>query len=171
MPMATVLDMELERARRVAEDVPDPELPMLTIGELGMVRGVERTDDGLRVNLTPTYSGCPATEFIHQNVEKALAGAGLEAAFAVFVRSPPWTTDWITEEGRRKLKAAGIAPPVRAAGDSGLPVLQMFEERIVACPLCDSTETERISEHGSTPCKALYRCTACKEPFDHFKCH
>jgi len=169
--MATVLDMELERARRIAEEVPDPELPMVTIGDLGMVRGVERTEDGLRVNLTPTYSGCPATEFIHQNVEKALGDAGLDDAFAVFVRSPAWTTDWITEEGRQKLKAAGIAPPVRAPGGAGLPVLQMFEERVVECPLCSSTETERISEHGSTPCKALYRCTSCKEPFDHFKCH
>ncbi|MEM1025985.1 MAG: 1,2-phenylacetyl-CoA epoxidase subunit PaaD [Myxococcota bacterium] len=168
-PLATVLDMELERARRVAELVPDPELPMVTIGELGMVRGVHRTQEGLRVELTPTYSGCPATEFIHQNVEQALTEAGISAA-AVFVRSPAWTTDWITDEGRRKLRAAGIAPPVRAAGDN-LPVLQLFEERVVPCPLCDSTETERISEHGSTPCKALYRCTACKEPFDHFKCH
>jgi ring-1,2-phenylacetyl-CoA epoxidase subunit PaaD len=164
--MVMAMDAELERVRHLAEQVPDPELPMMTIGDLGMVRTVERVEGRLRVGITPTYSGCPATEFIRDHVQDALRAADVGPFEVVFVRSPAWSTDWISEAGRRKLTASGIAPP--ATGSSSLA---LFAEREVPCPLCDALDTERIAEHGSTPCKALYRCRACGEPFDHFKCH
>ena len=138
---------------------------MLTLEDLGVLRGVERREWRIVVKLTPTYTGCPATLAIQLAVETALAEAGLPEARVETVLSPPWTTDDITEEGRRKLRDFGIAPPNRAAGPHAL-----FGEETVACPKCGSTETMRISEFGSTACKALWRCTACAEPFDYFKC-
>lgn len=169
MSEVEAVDFEIERVRRVAEEVPDPELPFVTIGELGMVRGVERDGERLRVALTPTYSGCPATEMIQQMVQEALSSEGFDGCDVVFQRAPAWTTEWISESGRKKLKEAGIAPPPKVVG--ALPILHAFEEREVPCPLCGSSDTERLAEHGSTPCKALYRCRSCREPFDHFKCH
>ncbi len=136
--------------------VPDPEIPVLSILDLGIVRDV-CVDGGVTVSLTPTYSGCPATEVIESSVLTALEEQGVESIEIKRVLSPPWTTDWITAEGRKKLHDYGIAPPVPA-------------NHSIACPQCESLHTERVSEFGSTPCKASWRCLDCLEPFDYFKC-
>jgi ring-1,2-phenylacetyl-CoA epoxidase subunit PaaD len=156
---------DIARAYAVAAAVPDPEIPVLTLEDLGVLRGVERRGERIVVKLTPTYTGCPATLAIHLAVEAALAEAGLEEATVETVLSPPWSTDDITEAGRQKLKDFGIAPPGRARGPRAL-----FADDTVACPKCGSSDTVKISEFGSTPCKALWRCAACAEPFDAFKC-
>lgn len=154
------------RAQSVAAAVLDPEVPVLTIAELGILRGVEINDDGsVTALLTPTYSGCPAVSIIEQTVQTALQDAGFSAT-TERVLSPAWTTDWITEQGREKLRAYGISPPAKVS--SRKPGL--FEEPVVACPLCGSSHTSKVSEFGSTACKAHYRCENCKEPFDYFKC-
>jgi ring-1,2-phenylacetyl-CoA epoxidase subunit PaaD len=158
-------DAELTRAHRIAAAVVDPEIPVLTLEDLGVLRGVERRDGRVVVKLTPTYTGCPATLAIQVAVEAALAEAGLADARVETVLSPPWSTDQISEEGLRKLKEFGIAPPIRAGGPRAL-----FGEETVACPKCGSTATAKISEFGSTACKALWRCESCAEPFDYFKC-
>ena len=137
-------------------EVADPEIPVLTIMDLGIVRDVD-CSDGVTVSLTPTYSGCPATEAIEASVVAALEDHGVSNVRIRRLLSPPWTTDWISKEGREKLKIYGIAPPER-------------RDRPVACPRCNSADTERISEFGSTACKASYRCTSCLEPFEYFKC-
>lgn len=166
MSMATKLaGADVERARAVAAAVPDPEIPVLTLEDLGILRGVERRADRIVVTLTPTYTGCPATLAIRLAVEDALAQAGIAGAIVETVLSPPWSTDDISPEGCRKLKEFGIAPPARASGPRAL-----FGEETVACPKCGSQRTKKISEFGSTPCKALWRCEACAEPFDAFKC-
>jgi ring-1,2-phenylacetyl-CoA epoxidase subunit PaaD len=155
----------LERARAAAAAVPDPEIPVVTVADLGILRDV-RLEEGVAVaRVTPTYSGCPATAFIELAVETALRDAGFEARVER-VLSPAWTTDWITEAGREKLRAYGIAPPEKASNS----VRALFGETLVTCPHCGAGETERVSEFGSTPCKALYRCLSCREPFDYFKC-
>ena len=137
----------------VLKDIPDPEIPAVSILDLGIVRGVEEQ----KVIITPTYSGCPATQFIEQNIREALDAAGYRHVAIETVLSPPWTTDWISEEGKRKLAAYGIAPPDLA--------------KAATCPRCGSTDTEEVSRFGSTPCKAQWRCKSCLEPFDRFKCH
>jgi ring-1,2-phenylacetyl-CoA epoxidase subunit PaaD len=137
----------------VLKDVPDPEIPAVSILDLGIVRGVEEE----KVVITPTYSGCPATQFIEQNIREALDSAGYRHVAIETVLSPPWTTDWISEEGKQKLLAYGIAPPDLA--------------KAATCPRCGSTDTEEVSRFGSTPCKAQWRCKSCLEPFDRFKCH
>ena len=141
-----------ERLWAVLETVPDPEIPVLSIVDLGIVRDVTPE----RVTITPTYTGCPATQVIERDIRHALDAAGYRGVAIETVLTPAWTTDWITPEGRDKLRAYGIAPPTRGA---------------VACPQCGSTETEEISRFGSTPCKSLWRCRSCAEPFDLFKCH
>jgi ring-1,2-phenylacetyl-CoA epoxidase subunit PaaD len=158
-------DLDLERARAVAAVVVDPEIPVLTLDDLGILRGVERRAGRIVVKLTPTYTGCPATLAIEIGVQAALAEAGLADAKVESVLSPPWSTDDITDEGRRKLREFGIAPPAR-----GARARTLFAQETVACPKCGSTATSRISEFGSTACKALWRCEACAEPFDYFKC-
>jgi ring-1,2-phenylacetyl-CoA epoxidase subunit PaaD len=158
-------DIELTRARRIAAAVLDPEIPVLTLEDLGVLRGVERRDGRIVVKLTPTYTGCPATLAIQLAVEAALAEQGLPDARVETVLSPTWSTDQISDEGHRKLKAFGIAPPNRASGPRAL-----FGEETVACPKCGSTETAKVSEFGSTACKAHWRCNSCAEPFDYFKC-
>ena len=155
----------LARARAAVAAVVDPEIPILTLEELGILRGVAHKDGQIVVALTPTYIGCPATFAIRLAAEAALAAAGLPEARVVTQLSPPWSTDAITEMGRRKLKAFGIAPPVRATGPGAL-----FRNAEVACPRCGSTKTSKLSEFGSTACKAQWRCDACREPFDYFKC-
>ncbi len=145
--------------------VPDPEIPVLSIMDLGIVRDVV-VDDGITVALAPTYSGCPATEVIERDVRAALRGRGLENVAIVRRLAPPWTTDWISDEGRRKLREYGIAPPEKAAGKRAL----LGGEHAIACPQCTSTDTALVSQFGSTPCKAAYRCNACLEPFEYFKC-
>ena len=148
---------------RLLANVPDPEIPVLSIVDLGIVRYVHRAADGrLHVGITPTYTGCPATAAIRSATRAALDEAGHRDALLEEVLSPPWTSDWVTPEGRAKLEAFGISPPAAAAaGPASEPV---------RCPRCGSLSTERISEFGSTPCKAHYVCSACREPFDHFKC-
>lgn len=157
-------DPALANARAVAAGVVDPEIPVLTLEDLGVLRGVEWRDGRIVVQVTPTYTGCPATLAIKMAVEAALLDAGLESAIVETVLSPPWTTDAITETGRRKLREFGIAPPAAAGARS------LFAQETVPCPRCGSTATHRISEFGSTACKALWRCQACREPFDYFKC-
>ncbi len=152
---------------KVLEDVKDPEIPVLSVINLGIVRDVRLDGDDLEVVITPTYSGCPATAMIEQHVREAVARAGFEDARITTVLSPPWTTDWIDEDGRAKLKDYGIAPPVK-----GTPNKRALfgEAPEIACPHCGSNDTEMTSEFGSTACKALYRCRSCLEPFDYFKC-
>ncbi|GHF43593.1 phenylacetate-CoA oxygenase subunit PaaJ [Streptomyces mashuensis] len=154
-----------ERLRTLAGAVPDPELPMVTLAELGVLRGVHLTGPGhVEVELTPTYTGCPAVEAMAADIERVLHEHGQAEVTVRTVLSPPWSTDDITAEGRRKLAEAGIAPP-RPAGHGGpVPV-----GLAIRCPHCGSTDTELLSRFSSTACKALRRCTACREPFDHFK--
>lgn len=148
----------------VAATVVDPELPALTIAELGVLRDVRTPGDGaVEVDLTPTYLGCPALETIRTDLENVLHGAGFANVRVRTVLSPPWTSDWISEAGLRKLRESGIAPPGR---EGGVPV-----ELSVKCPRCDSLRTKELARFGSTACKALWVCDACGEPFDRFKEH
>lgn len=157
---------DLAAAVAAASAVPDPEIPVVTVADLGILRGVTLDEKGRAVaRVTPTYSGCPATLAIEMAIETALRDAGFEAVIER-VLAPAWTTDWITPEGRRKLKEYGIAPPEGGSNSKAA----LFGETMVHCPRCNSSQTERVSEFGSTPCKALYRCRACLEPFDYFKC-
>ena len=154
-----------ERAWAVASQVVDPEIPVLTIEDLGVLRDIKIEHGRLEVVITPTYSGCPAMNVIALNIEAALEDAGFGLAKITTVLSPAWTTDWLSEEGKAKLRAYGIAPPEGKASRRAL-----FGEERVSCPRCGSAETARISEFGSTACKALWRCRSCAEPFDYFKC-
>ena len=154
------------RVWALLERIPDPEIPVITITDLGIVRWVRTAGAAVTVGLSPTYTGCPATEVIAAQVVATLRDAGIERVTTETVLSPPWTTDWISAAGRRKLKAYGIVPP--AAGTSKHALLH--GERPIACPRCDSTETTRVSQFGSTPCKASYKCAECLEPFEYFKC-
>lgn len=171
-------DSAVERAWAALRNVPDPEVPALSVVDLGIVREVRPEGGGLHVVLTPTYSGCPATEVIEANIEKALTDAGFGAVGVQYRLAPAWTTDWISAEGRHKLHAYGIAPPGPAEPDAAngathraatgaVPI--HIRPRGIACPRCASADTERLSAFGSTACKALYRCRACREPFEHFK--
>lgn len=157
-------------AWNVLDTVLDPEVPALSVRDLGIVRDVIERGDALEVVLTPTYSGCPATEVIEHDVLDAIAKAGLGPAHVTLQRAPAWTTDWISAQGRRKLAEYGIAPPGPALPD-GLSPIRIFGRKAdsVACPRCGSKTTERLSAFGSTACKSMYRCIACREPFEHFK--
>ncbi len=171
----------VDRAWQVLHGVPDPEVPAVSVIDLGIVRDVQvdaadegRSDGVLDVVLTPTYSGCPATEVIEASVREALEQAGLGPVRTSLRRDPAWTTDWISAEGRDKLRAYGIAPPGPAesgALEPGTAVLRFVPRapQALACPRCGSRDTERLSAFGSTACKALWRCRACREPFEHFK--
>jgi ring-1,2-phenylacetyl-CoA epoxidase subunit PaaD len=169
MPDNTV-SPALEDIQRILQTVCDPEIPVLTIGDLGIVRDVRIAKDQqtVEVVITPTYSGCPAMHAIEVNIRAALQEAGIHKVQVTTVLSPAWTTDWLSAEGRDKLRAYGIAPPASAAFDK---MALMGEERVLSCPHCGSTHTEMVSQFGSTACKALFRCLDCKEPFDYFKCH
>lgn len=158
-------DARTDRAREVVAAVLDPELPVLTIEDLGILRDVSVDPDGVvHVTITPTYSGCPAVEAIIHDVRTALSHAGFEASRVATVLSPAWTTDWMTSRGREKLAAYGVAPPppVRGPGPVHLALA-------VRCPQCGSPNTEELTRFASTACKALWRCRSCREPFDHFK--
>ena len=161
----------LERAERVVADVLDPELPQLTLADLGIVRSVTAEDDVVVVAVTPTYSGCPAMTEIRVDIERQLRAAGFPRIEVRMQLDPPWTTDWITEEGRRKLQAAGITPPAEAAPKPTGPVPLTLGRRppTVRCPRCTSTDTQELSRFGATACRALYRCRACTETFDYVK--
>lgn len=155
-------------------EVPDPEIPVISLTDLGIIRDVAWQEDELVVTVTPTYSGCPATSIINLDIETALRSKGIEQLRLERRISPAWTTDWLSEEGREKLRAYGITPPVDGTAADG--VLLDRARRLsgsnitIACPRCSSTHTEKISQFGSTPCKASYRCKDCLEPFDYFKC-
>jgi ring-1,2-phenylacetyl-CoA epoxidase subunit PaaD len=156
-------------ASDVLDAVCDPEIPVLTIRDLGILRDVRVADDGvLEVIITPTYSGCPAMSAIEVNIRAALQEAGIETARVVSVLKPAWTTDWMTEAGRQKLRAFGIAPPETGSRDKRA---LLGERQILRCPNCQSANTEMIAQFGSTSCKALFKCLDCLEPFDYFKCH
>lgn len=147
--------------------IPDPEIPNLSIVDLGIVRDVEIEGEKVIVTITPTYSGCPAMDMIQVNIKAVLQEAGHTNAEIKTTLSPPWTTDWITEEGLAQLKKAGITPP---QGEADKRLLTGDFEGI-PCPKCASADTQMISQFGSTACKALFKCNACGEPFDYFKCH
>jgi ring-1,2-phenylacetyl-CoA epoxidase subunit PaaD len=156
-------------AREVAESVPDPELPMLTLADLGILRDVTADGGRVIVSLTPTYSGCPALAEMRSDLSRRLAAAGLDAEVRT-VLSPAWSSDWITADGRRKLAAAGIAPPLPAPQRSGpVPLALTPARRAVACPLCGAAGAELSAAFGATACKALYRCPACGEAFELIK--
>ena len=151
------------------EEINDPEVPVLSIMDLGIVRDVKMNDEELEVIITPTYTGCPAMDMITTTIKIQLATLGFKKVKVTQALSPAWTTEWMSEEGKRKLKEYGIAPPN--------PRQQVCDQKLFAsaeavqCPHCNSYHTHRISEFGSTACKALYQCDDCKEPFDYFKCH
>ncbi|WP_207491624.1 1,2-phenylacetyl-CoA epoxidase subunit PaaD [Aridibaculum aurantiacum] len=154
----------------ILEEVPDPEVPVLSVVDLGVVRNVSvvqlNDEEHVVIDITPTYSGCPAMDMIAMNIRMTLLQHGFVNVKLNTILSPAWTTDWMSENGKQKLKAFGIAPPAGKALD------QAFLETLqVECPLCHSTDTKLVSQFGSTSCKALFQCNDCKEPFDHFKCH
>ena len=149
--------IETEKIWSWLREVPDPEIPVISVVDLGIVRDVRWDDDQLIVSVTPTYSGCPATAVIADNIRSALRSHGLNNLKLETKLAPPWTTDWISETGKQKLREFGIAPP-SPRNDA------------ISCPQCASPQVTKISEFGSTPCKALYRCDTCLEPFDYFKC-
>lgn len=155
-----------EKIWEVLKTVYDPEIPVLSIIDLGIVRNVKVNDEIMEVIITPTYSGCPAIDVIAMNVRMALIKEGFLSIKISQQLSPAWTTDWMTESGKAKLKSYGIAPPAAKTFDKNY-----LENIVVECPLCHSTNTRLVSQFGSTSCKALYQCNDCKEPFDYFKCH
>jgi ring-1,2-phenylacetyl-CoA epoxidase subunit PaaD len=164
-PLTSVRDRSAA-AWRAAAAVTDPEVPVLTIADLGILHDVALDEAGaVQVTILPTYSGCPAMGVIALGIETELGAAGFDKVSVKLTNSPAWSTDLMSNEARQKLRAYGIAPPGKGAGKRAL-----FSTPEVACPRCGSRETERISEFGSTACKALWRCRACREPFDHFKC-
>jgi ring-1,2-phenylacetyl-CoA epoxidase subunit PaaD len=169
----SVLDSVLDDVRAVASSVPDPELPPLTLADLGVLRSVsvDSATGRVIVTITPTYSGCPALEAMRADLVSRLGAAGYGDVAVRVTLSPPWTTDWITDEGRRKLASAGIAPPERVGPRAVGPVPLVLRpvERAVPCPQCGSTDTVQLSRFGATPCKSLRRCSSCDEPFEHVK--
>ncbi len=165
-------DARIARAWAVLDGVLDPEVPAVSVRDLGIVRDVQLAGETLEVVLTPTYSGCPATEVIESDVLAAIEEAGLGPARVTLQRAPAWTTEWITDQGRARLLAYGIAPPGPLPPGAEVPLRFMPRAALaqaLACPRCGGHETERLSAFGSTACKALYRCIACREPFEHFK--
>jgi ring-1,2-phenylacetyl-CoA epoxidase subunit PaaD len=161
-----VVNTQVMTAWQVAATVVDPEIPVLTIEDLGVLRSVEEDGARVRVDLTPTYSGCPAIDAMRDDVRAALEGAGYRDVEVRMVLSPAWTTDWMTADGKRKLHEYGITPPNGDAPARGGRVLLTLG---VKCPRCDSLDTREVARFGSTSCKALYECNACLEPFDFFK--
>lgn len=160
--MVTSITIQEQAIYKILETVQDPEVPVLSVIDLGIVRRISIDEKGVVITITPTYTGCPATDMITMNIKLALAEHGFINARVIPVLSPAWTTDWMTEEGKQKLKIYGIAPPDKRFS---------IPADGVVCPQCNSNNTKLVSEFGSTACKALYRCNDCKEPFDYFKCH
>ena len=158
---------EKNRVLEVLQQVPDPEIPVLSILDLGVVRDILLSEEEVTVVVTPTYSGCPATEVIAQDIKQALVDAGWTSVRIETQLSPAWTTDWISEAGRKKLLAYGIVPPVEPGPDASA---LFAKPPVIPCPQCQSRDTRLVSQFGSTPCKAQYQCNQCLEPFDYFKC-
>ena len=152
---------------QLLESVTDPEIPVLTIADLGIIRSVNVSETGVQIVITPTYSGCPAMNEIEKNIREMLDNHGVKNVTVLSVLSPAWTTDWMTESGKKKLMAYGIAPPLSPTADKKA---LMGETRQVTCPNCKSTHTQMQTPFGSTACKALFKCLDCLEPFDYFKC-
>ena len=172
--MAIPAGISVEKIKSVLEEVTDPEVPVLSVMDLGIVRDIivttpdEKSPEHVEIVITPTYSGCPAMDAIRTNIRMALLQHGIKNSKITTVLSPAWTTDWMSEAGKEKLKAYGIAPPnprQQVCSD------RLFSEEAIQCPHCNSYNTKRISEFGSTACKSLYQCNECHEPFDYFKCH
>lgn len=166
---------DVDQVWRWLSEVPDPEIPVISLTDLGIIRDVEWQEDTLVVTVTPTYSGCPATTIINLDIETALRARGIDRLRLERRLSPPWTTDWLSAAGREKLRAYGIAAPVDGTAADGalagrIARLAGRSNLAIACPRCGSGRTERVSQFGSTPCKASYRCRECLEPFDYFKC-
>ncbi len=160
--------MNEAQIKDILSEVKDPEVPVLSILDLGIVRKIDLQGEVLNIDITPTYSGCPAMDTIEQDMRIVLKEHGFLNINIKHVLSPPWTTDWLSEEGRKKLEEYGIAPPVKnSVSKKGLMGL---DEEIVKCPKCKSLNTKKISHFGSTACKALFQCQDCQEPFDYFKC-
>lgn len=156
-----------EELIKILSEIPDPEIPVINIQELGILRDVELTQDSCIVTITPTYSGCPAMKVIEDDIVSLLRLHGIENVQVKMVYTPAWTTDWINSDAKEKLRKYGIAPPENTTVDKGV---LLGKKKQPACPQCHSINTEMISQFGSTACKALYRCKDCKEPFDYFKC-
>ena len=157
LPRGNLVTPDVDTIWSWLDEVPDPEIPVISVVDLGIIRDVTWENDTVVVAITPTYSGCPATSIINLDVETALRDRGLTKIKLKTQLSPPWTTDWLSEKGAAKLEAYGIAPPSAAGGPS-------------KCPRCQSTDVQKVSQFGSTPCKAHWRCLSCLEPFDYFKC-
>ena len=154
---------------KLLDQIKDPEIPILSIAEMGMLRDVSIEDDGkVKVFMTPTYSGCPATDLINVDIITLLQENGYDNVKIIEVLSPPWTTDWLSDEAKSKMIATGIAPPLERSSDKGF---LLGESPKVNCPYCKSTDTKLLSLYGTTACKSLYTCSDCLQPFDHFKCH
>jgi ring-1,2-phenylacetyl-CoA epoxidase subunit PaaD len=167
--MTTQEKISAEKVWLILQTVTDPEVPVLTIIDLGIVRDVQIEGDKVDIIITPTYSGCPAMDVISMNIRMALIQEGITSISIKQALSPAWTTDWMTDEGKQKLKAYGIAPPQYK---QAVCEPELFgREEAIQCPLCNSYNTRLVSQFGSTACKALYQCNECKEPFDYFKCH
>ena len=149
-------------------EIPDPEIPVISITDLGIIRNINSVDDKLIISITPTYSGCPAMKQIEDDIKIKLKENGFTNVEIKMVYAPAWTTDWINDDAKEKLRKYGIAPPEHSTIDKR--VLMGLEERVVKCPKCGSKNTTMISQFGSTACKSLYKCTDCLEPFDYFKC-
>jgi ring-1,2-phenylacetyl-CoA epoxidase subunit PaaD len=160
--------IEEKQIWNILEEVNDPEVPVLSVIDLGIIRSVETSNDKINIIITPTYSGCPAMDIISMDIRLKLIEKGYRNISIQQQLSPAWTTDWMSEAGKQKLKAFGIAPP---NSKQQFCTSQMFQQEAVQCPRCDSYHTELISQFGSTACKSIYRCLDCKEAFDHFKCH
>lgn len=159
--------LSTEHIKTLLSEIPDPEIPVISIIDLGILRDVQWKDDLCNIIITPTYSGCPAMKVIEDNIRQKLKDAGIKKINIELAYTPAWTTDWISDEAKEKLRKYGIAPPLHSSIDKGV---LLGKERLLHCPLCNSKNTELISQFGSTACKALYRCKDCKEPFDYFKC-
>lgn len=157
----------VEEIKTLLSVIPDPEIPVITIRDLGVLREVRIVGDTVEVDITPTYSGCPAMKAISQDIVKVLNEAGIERVNVKEIYQPVWTTDWLSDEAREKLRLYGIAPPEKTSSDKNAILGKV---KHLACPHCGSIDTELVSQFGSTACKALYRCLSCLEPFDHFKC-
>jgi len=160
--------VEIEKINSLLKQVHDPEVPVLNILEMGILRKVYFNENNIEIIITPTYSGCPAMNQIEKNIDSILKKNGINNFIIKTVLSPAWTTDWLTDEALKKLEDYGIAPPVKGSADKG--VLFSNGPKSVRCPQCKSVDTEMISQFGSTACKALYKCNNCDEPFDYFKC-
>ncbi len=162
--MVSHTGITLTDIRKIVSEITDPEIPVITISDLGILRSVTKDGDTFIITITPTYSGCPATDFIAMNIRMGLATAGIKNYRLETKLSPAWTTEWMTEKGKQQLREFGIAPPSGHIGEH-------LEGLHPACPQCHSVDTELVNAFGSTACKALFRCRTCGEPFDYFKCH